>query len=169
MAQGGGLQNHYSWVRLPPAPPNLHTIPQQPSTVSGAISVFDTIRFMDVWTKQAPDGTTIIFKKEGSKETGFVYTAEGRMLKETSAMPEDLTKAETEAYFDDYVKGAKAAIQVQGTCPQSDCGKEWKALVAPKKGELKDYSITCPAYEKAFMKKLPGPIVAGPKLRESGD
>jgi hypothetical protein len=25
VAQGGGLQNHYSWVRLPPAPPKIRT------------------------------------------------------------------------------------------------------------------------------------------------
>ncbi len=35
---------------------------------------------MDGWTKKAPDGKTIVFKKEGGKDRGFVYTAEGRMV-----------------------------------------------------------------------------------------
>lgn len=63
----------------------------------------------DVRTKKAPDGTIITFKKEGSTETGFVYTAQGRRLTEPSAMQKELTRAETEAHFNDYVKGAKPA------------------------------------------------------------
>ena len=47
---------------------------------------------MDVWTKTAPDDTTIVFKKEGSEEAGFVYTAEGRTITQTQAMEEELTR-----------------------------------------------------------------------------
>ncbi|PYT73243.1 MAG: hypothetical protein DMG39_06990 [Acidobacteria bacterium] len=62
---------------------------------------------IDVWTKQAPDGTTITFKKEGTKEVGYIYSAEGRTVKETSSMRDELTRLEVETLFADYVKGTK--------------------------------------------------------------
>jgi hypothetical protein len=66
---------------------------------------------MDAWTKTAPDGTTIVFKKEGSEEAAFVYTAEGRTITETQAMEEELTREEVEALFGDYVAGMGPATE----------------------------------------------------------
>jgi hypothetical protein len=59
----------------------------------------------DVWTKKAQDGKTIVLRKEGSTDAGFVYTAEGRTITETLAKQEDLTRAEVENLFAVYLAG----------------------------------------------------------------
>jgi len=38
---------------------------------------------MQVWTKKGPDGKTIVFRTDGDKDVGFMYSAEGRMTTET--------------------------------------------------------------------------------------
>lgn len=65
----------------------------------------------DVWTKQAQDGKTIVLKKEGSKDDGFVYTAEGRTTTEAEALEDDLTKEEVEQLFATYLAGKAKAPQ----------------------------------------------------------
>jgi hypothetical protein len=118
---------------------------------------------MDVWTKKAPDGKTIIFKREGSRDAGFVYLAEGRTTKETFAMQEELTREQVEQHFADYVIGSKApTMTVRINCPH--CKKVLELETAAKQGELGDYAITCPDCEKPFTRKLPGEIVSGPRL-----
>jgi hypothetical protein len=121
-------------------------------------------KMMDVWTTKAPDGKTIIFKKEGNKVAGYVYSAEGRTIKEVSSMEEELTREQVEGFFADYLNGVKAAtVTVQRECPH--CQKKWEAEVAPKKGRLGDYAITCPVCEKPFTGKLPGEIVSEPRAK----
>jgi hypothetical protein len=63
---------------------------------------------VDVWTKQSPSGKAVTFKIEGSKDTGFVYSAamEGRAVKEISGTLKELNRAEVEAHFADYVAGS---------------------------------------------------------------
>jgi hypothetical protein len=123
---------------------------------------------MDGWTKKAPDGKTIVFKKEGDKGVGFVYTAEGRMVMETSDMQEDLTREQVEEHFADYVNGPKPAtgtVQLVAKC--SHCGKALEFEVFENSGELGNYGIECPNPDckKSFMRLLPGKIVSGPRPR----
>lgn len=69
---------------------------------------------INVWIKRATDGTTIIFRKEGSRDAGFVYSAEGRTVTEVSSRQEELTPEEVEILFADYVKGTKPDTSCQG-------------------------------------------------------
>ena len=59
----------------------------------------------EVWTRTAKDGKTIVLKKEGDKEIGFVYLAEGRTITETQPMQDDLTRDQVEQLFASYLTG----------------------------------------------------------------
>ncbi|HEV2194009.1 MAG TPA: hypothetical protein VGR55_00365 [Candidatus Acidoferrum sp.] len=61
---------------------------------------------MDVWTKHGPDDKTIVFRKDGDKDVGFMYSAQGRVTTETwGPTPEEYTREQVEEHFTDYLNG----------------------------------------------------------------
>jgi hypothetical protein len=62
---------------------------------------------IDSWTKNAPSGKTVIFKMEGDRKSGFVYSAkmEGRDIQEIKGFREQLTREGVEVLFANYVAG----------------------------------------------------------------
>src|SRR5438876_12183819 len=80
----------------------------------------------EVWTRKAPDGKTITFKKEGDEKVGFMYYAQGREATETSTTKENLSTEQIEAHFADYLapKSAKSVA--------SPCGPATVKVSAPR-------------------------------------
>ncbi len=67
---------------------------------------------MDVWTTRGRDGRTVVFKKEGDKEVGFMYSVQGRVITETwGPTPKEYTREQVEEHFADYVNGPKPATE----------------------------------------------------------
>ena len=117
---------------------------------------------MQVWTKKGGDGKTIVLKKDGDKDAGFMYFAQGRTTTETwGPTTEELTKEQVEEVFADYINGPKPApVVVAVKCPH--CGEECNIEAAPEEGKLDNYSIECPKCKKPWAQKLLGNVVSGP-------
>jgi predicted ATP-dependent Lon-type protease len=57
------------------------------------------------WTKQTPTSKTAVFKIEGDRKSGFVYSAkiEGQDSMEITGFLEELTREQVEVMFANYV------------------------------------------------------------------
>jgi hypothetical protein len=62
---------------------------------------------IDSWTKQSPSGKTVIFKIEGDRKSGFVYSAkmDERDIMEIKGFLEELPREGVEVLFANYVAG----------------------------------------------------------------
>jgi len=64
---------------------------------------------IDSWTKKSPNGKTVIFKIEGDRKSGLVYSAgmDGRDIKEITRSLKVLTREDVEIMFASYVAGTQ--------------------------------------------------------------
>jgi hypothetical protein len=62
---------------------------------------------IDSWTKKSANGKTVIFKIEGDRKSGFVYSAkmDERDIMEIKGFLEELPREGVEVLFANYVAG----------------------------------------------------------------
>ena len=63
---------------------------------------------IDIWTKQLPQGKTVVFKMRGTRKAGFEYSArvDGKEQRSIKKVMKTLNRTEVEKLFQDYMDKA---------------------------------------------------------------